>query len=458
MNLRRLMMVGTAAFGLTASVANADEYTARYDQFILNGDSVLNGAVLGGAWQTSFADALENELGVMQRPRTDYEPKGLPLGGFRLFPVLDLDAGYNDNVYATKHADGDGFFEVNPSVTLRSQWERDTLNFYAGLQTTLYDKFSTENTTDFDVGSTVRLEFGDSTDLRANIYYDGLHEPRTSPNEPGAAVEPTRYKLFHSDLMIDRKPNRFGITIGGVFDNYNYDNTRVFNTLAPPAPREITLSNADRDESIYTGFGRISYDFSPGYSAFIGASYESRDFAHVPDLYGYDRSSTGYHIDAGTQFFISRLVQGQVFIGYLDQNFKKQSGILHLADVNGLDYGANINWYVTPVLTLHLGAARTIDDTTIPGASAIDDQSVYLDADYELRRDIIIQGQVGFLTQRFVGLSRTDDAPTAGFEITWLINHNFRAFLQFNYNDRNSDVPGADYTQNVVMLGLRSQL
>jgi hypothetical protein len=55
-------------------------------------------------------------------------------------------------------------------------------------------------------------------------------------------------------------------------------------------------------------------------------------------------------------------------------------------------------------------------------------------------------------------LSRTDDAPTAGFEITWLINHNFRAFLQFNYNDRNSDVTGADYTQNVIMLGLRSQL
>lgn len=443
-------MLGTAAICFTAVAANADEYSARYDQFILNGDSVLNGAVLGGAWQTSFADALENELGVMQRPRTDYEPKGLPLGGFRLFPVLDLDAGYNDNVYATKHANGDGFFEVNPSLTLRSQWERDTLNIYAGTQTTLYDKYSTENTTDFDVGSTLRLEFGDATDLRANVYYDGLHEPRTSPNLLGNAAEPTHFKLFHSDLMLDRKPNRFGITVGGVYDNYNYDNTRLVGGGH--------LNNADRDESIYTVFGRVSYDFSPGYSGFIGVSYEGRNYTHVPDLYGYDRSSTGYHIDAGTQFFISRLVQGQIFAGYLKQNFKNQSGLLSLSDISALDYGANINWYVTPLLTVHLGAARTIDDTTLPGASATDDQTVYLNADYELRRDIIIQGQVGFLSQRFVGLSRTDDVPTAGAEITWLINHNFRAYLQFNYNDRNSDVSGADYTQNIVMLGLRSQL
>jgi hypothetical protein len=443
-------LLGAAALCCLGSAAFADEYTARYDQSLLNGDSVLNGAVLSGAWQSSFASSLINELGVMDRPRQDYEAKGLPLGGFRLYPVLDVAGGVTDNVFATSSAtDSADFLEVAPSLALRSQWGRDSLSFYGGSQTTLYDKFSSENMTNWDVGSAGRVDILGDTDVRANVYYDGLHEPRTSPDEPGFVAKPTAFNLFHSDAAIDHKPNRIGITVGAAYDDYHYDNT--------PLIGGGFLDNSGRNEDILTVYSRLSYDFSPGYTAFIGASYEDRNFLKNVDIAGFDRDSTGYHVDAGAQFFISHLIQGQVFAGYLTQDFKSTL-TSSLPNVNALDYGANINWYVTPLMTIHFGAARTIDDTTLASASASDDQTVYGSVDYELLRNVIVQGQVGYSSMKFVGIARTDKVPTAGAEVTWLIDHNLSLNAQYQYSHRSSDAVGEDYSQNTFMIGLKSQL
>jgi hypothetical protein len=283
------------------------------------------------------------------------------------------------------------------------------------------------------------------TNLRANVYYDALHEARTSPNEPGDVAKPTAYTLFHTDAAFDTKPDRFGITVGGAVDEYNYQNTPLFGGGE--------LDNAGRNENIYTAYSRASYDFSPGYSAFLGASYEDRTFLNHAALGGLDRDSTGYHIDLGSQFFISHLVQGQVFVGYLSQTFKSP-----FSNIDAVDYGANVNWYASPLLTVHLGASRTIDDTTLFGASASDDQTVYVSADYELLRNLIIQAQVGYMDQKFIGISRDDKVPVGNLQATWLINHNISLVGQYQYNQRSSDAPFSDYTQNTFSLGVNLQL
>ncbi len=424
--------------------------TAAYSQYQLNGDAIVNGAVLNGAWQDSFTSAILSELGVMQRARPDYEAKGLPLGGFRLYPVLDVAGGYNDNIFATPSATvGDEFLQIDPSLDLRSQWGRDFLSFYGGSQITLYDHNASQNITNWDVGSSGKIDILDDADIRANVYYDGLHEPRTSPDEPGDVAKPTAFDLFHGDLAADYKPDRLGLTLGGSWDNYMYQNTPLFGSGV--------LDNGGRNENVYTGFGRITYELSPGYEAFVGGSYQDRAFLRRFDMFGYDRSSTGYNINAGAQFFISHLIQGQAYLGYLTEDFKS-TPLSTLPNVGVLDYGASISWYATPLLTLHLGATRALDDTTIPGASASDDQTVYASADYELLRDVLVQGQVGYLNSRFVGITRTDKVPTANFQVTWLINHNFSAYAKYGYNDRSSDAPGQDYTQNIYMIGIKAQL
>jgi hypothetical protein len=431
------------------SAAVADELTANYDEYLLNGDAVLNGGVLNGAWQTSFASSFVNELGVMDRPRPDYTAKGLPLGGFRLYPTLGLAGGYDSNVFFSSKAASDEFAVISPSIDLQSQWGRDSLSVYGGAQSTFYDKNSSQNFTNWDVGTSGRADVMGASDIRVNVFYDGLSQPLSSPNTPGNASKPTTFDLFHADAAFDTKPNRLGLTVGASYDNYSYQNT--------PLVGGGVENNSPANEGILTAYARASYDFSPGYSAFIGGSYNNRNFQDTYDPFGYDRDSNGYQAVGGTQFFISHLIQGQVYGGYGGQTF--DTGVhLKLPNVSYFDYGANINWYVTPLLTIHLDASRSIDDTVLQGASASDDQQVYGGFDYEFLRDVLVQAQVGYLNQKFIGITRTDEVPTANVGVTWLLNHNFSLSAHYYYNDRTSSVPGIGFSQNVVMLGLKAQL
>src|SRR5690348_8289920 len=53
----------------------------------------------------------------------NYDAIGVPLGSFRLFPVLELDEVYNDNIYAAANSVGKtgSFIQlIKPSLDLRS--------------------------------------------------------------------------------------------------------------------------------------------------------------------------------------------------------------------------------------------------------------------------------------------------------------------------------------------------
>ncbi len=61
-------------------------------------------ACLGFACACPPSALADGPVGVMDRARPDYDPKGLPLGGFRLRPALDIGVTATDNVF--RHAIG----------------------------------------------------------------------------------------------------------------------------------------------------------------------------------------------------------------------------------------------------------------------------------------------------------------------------------------------------------------
>src|SRR3546814_19453782 len=64
---------------------------------------LLLGTVMGTAAVLSFpSNAQEPDRGqtVLERPRPDFDPKGLPVGGFRIFPQVTVQESYDDNIRA----------------------------------------------------------------------------------------------------------------------------------------------------------------------------------------------------------------------------------------------------------------------------------------------------------------------------------------------------------------------
>src|SRR5438445_9413483 len=72
----------------------------------------------------------QDERTPAARAAENYDPLGVPVGSFRLFPELELDEVYNDNIYASSPAFGrvGSFVQViKPTLDLRSDWNNHML-------------------------------------------------------------------------------------------------------------------------------------------------------------------------------------------------------------------------------------------------------------------------------------------------------------------------------------------
>jgi len=398
-----------------------------------------------GVVTPTYIGMTPENVGVMDRLRPEYDSKGIPLGGFRLFPTLDLAASYDDNVFRLPTAQSDYFFTISPTLRLQSQWGRHSLELYCGSSTYEYSKFSGENLTDWKVGADGRLDISRAMMFSANAYYGEFHELWSAPNNLLFQASPNRYYQTHADVETAYQPNRLGIGFGGSYDRFAWLNT--------PEIGGGTLYNYDRNESDYQVYGKVFYDFSPGYSGFMRVTYDTRQFQLMFDRSGWDRSSHGYRVDAGLDLQISHLLAGEVFVGYLDQRFARNVA-QPLPDLSGLDYGAQLDWYATPLLTLHLTGSRQLADVVIDGASLADNKTIALSADYELRRNIIVQLFASYTDSRFVGTIRDDTYPGAGVGVKYLINRYLSAGINYFYSERSTNIPGLQYNDNTISIDL----
>jgi hypothetical protein len=103
-------------------------------------------------------------------------------------------------------------------------------------------------------------------------------------------------------------------------------------------------------------------------------------------------------------------------------------------------------------MTVHLNAGRYISDVVLDGASASDDKLVKLSADYEVLRNVIAQAYFSYDLSNLRGIARTDNYPSAGAGVRYLMNEYLSTNLMYNFSDRTSNFPGANYTDDTISL------
>jgi hypothetical protein len=214
---------------------------------------------------------MADEMGVMERARPDYDAKGLPLGGFRLYPTLDLGVTGDTNIYRTDNNEaGDAYFTIAPNLDLRSDWNNNLVEVTAAVAHYRYAENDRESHTDWNVGGHGRLDILRGTTADGEVDYVSTHEQRWSPDEPNSAAEPTHYSDMHAEGAFTHDAGQLAFTLGGTFDRFDYD--------ATPLVGGGVLNNNDRDAKKYALRGRVSLELSDGYSFFVRGTYNARAF------------------------------------------------------------------------------------------------------------------------------------------------------------------------------------
>jgi hypothetical protein len=388
----------------------------------------------------------QNPMDVRHRPRPEYDPMGVPVGSFLLFPSLDIGEAFNSNIYATETNETSDFITTYaPSLTLVSDWNNHAVALSAHANGGVYAENSDENFFDYGFSAGGRLDVRRSTSVSAATSWDHRHEDRGSPEDVNGD-EPSEYDEFAIGIGGATSPGRLSLGVDGNYTHLDFQNVQD-NT-------GTTINNDDRNQSIWEGIVRAGYAFKSDYEVFVQGTYTDIVYDETFDDNGLNRDNNGWRADLGLAFDITDTLAGDVYGGYLQRYYDDPA----FTDTGSFDLGADLFWSITPLTTAHALVFRNFVETTQAGASSILETTGRIEIDHELMRNVIIGGHAALSNFQYEGISRDDDVWRFGADGRYLINRNFYVGGGADYITRDSNAPTESYDQFNVGVFVGAQM
>ncbi len=398
-----------------------------------------------------------------ERPRPDYDRLGMREGAFLLFPTIDLSETYDSNILASQTGTIDDFYTtLSPALTIQSDWARHALALTANGQFKWYTSHDTENVDNGSILAQGRYDIETGSYIAANAGYALQHEDRSSPTGtfginnllPKAPIE---YSTTTGYLGYVRDEGRIGVHADTTITSYSYPNTTTASGTIIP--------EVDRNRMEYVGSLRLSYEIVPTlpYQAFVRVignerQYNSVDLAQLAATgVSARRNSHGWEVDAGTAVQITRLVTGEIYAGYLEQDYQASS-IFPMS--SGPAFGGNLVWNITPLTALKGQFSQSVAETTLVGASSSSETNVQLSVEHEMLRNLLLLGSVAYIrddySQAAGTASRLDNTYAGSVGARYFLTRTWRLRADVAYSDRSSNVTNGGYNRLIATVGVQA--
>ncbi|MFM2042060.1 MAG: hypothetical protein RLY86_636 [Pseudomonadota bacterium] len=402
-----------------------------------------------GATITRNVDDAANPSGEADPQRVDesYQARGMEWGQFLFFPLLDVSASYNSNIFATRDdAKGDTITRIAPEFRLRSRFKEHSLNFRGRLEQFVYLDYTDDNRLDGSLQVDGRYDVRRTWEI--NFYADAnqQHEDRGSPDAAGG-LEPTRTRNATARVSTKADMGRYGIQ-----SEVAVQRRKFFST--PAANETGRIEQGFRDRTELSAMLRGSYEIFPGYSAVVEGTADTRNYDDERDRAGFDRSSEGATFRAGIGVDISQVIRGDFLVGYLKQNYDDP----RLSDPTGLSLKASFNWTPSRMTVVVPSLERSVYETTTSGASGMVRTGGTLTVRHELQRNLVVTGVGSVFFDTFKGSVREDWTYDTRVRALYSLSDNYYIGGEVGYRKRTSDTRSQGFDQTVVLLRVGFQI
>ncbi|WP_291711287.1 outer membrane beta-barrel protein [Bradyrhizobium sp.] len=396
-----------------------------------------------------------------KRLRTDDDPFGAVgdyAGSFLVKSAVEVSGGYGTNPARLNAPRGLATYVVAPEFLAVSDWERHALvadlrgsfTGYGGSLPATIDGAPNPAPTDID-----RPDFTGHIDGRLDVSRDlrltaqtRLHVATDNPGSPNIQAGLARYPLatsFGGTAGFDQNFNRLQVSAGGTIDRTTYQQSKLTDGTFS--------SNDDRNFNQYGGVGRISYEVTPGVKPFAEIEGDSRVHDQKFDRSGFERDSSGGYAKAGTSFELTRLLTGEVSIGYAARNYIDP----RLNRLEGFLTAGSLVWQVSGLTTARFNADTQVAETTLPGASGVLVHTYTVEVDHDFRRWLTAIGKFSYGTLDYQGFGRTDRTWSAEGDLIHKLTRNLWIKGTLRHDMLQSNEVGSSSAATVVMLGVRLQ-
>lgn len=388
----------------------------------------------------------DRNVSVRERGQPGYDPIGIRLGTFRGYGTLPVGVTFTDNVFATPSGEEDVILNVRPQLELRSQWSRHMLNLGADVDTLVYNDFTSEDRTNFTLSGLGRVDIQRGFFGSFNIRDAWLQEPRTDASAPSNTLEPVEYEHLQVGGDLSKEFNRLRVSGGVSHAALDYENTLAADGVTP-----VFQNDRDHESTTWTGRGDVA--LTPATAVFASVGVSTRDYKIQPvdsPAVLFSRDSKGQTYSLGANFDLTNLIRGEVSLGYLTEDFVDPL----FSDIDGLAAQARVEWFPTPLATFEFSAQRAVTETGIAGAAGALTTTLGARVDYELRRNVIVTGQLTHRDDEYEGVARDDTGLQTALDVLYLVNEHVGASVTFQRTERESNVAFAEFEQNSLGLNL----
>jgi hypothetical protein len=374
-----------------------------------------------------------------------FEQVGIRFGAFLVKPAIEVSEGYNTDPAGIPGGVGSWFTAISPELNVQSQWQRHELTATLRGTFTEYDSVSSQDRPYLDAKVNGRIDVTDFTHILLEARYLLSTDYPGSPNLPAGVAKLPPFTDIGATIGVTQRWNRFEVALKGTYDRFDYDNAQLLDGS--------TVSQKDRDYNQYGGQLRGSYELTPGIKPFVEADADTRVHDLPVDAAGEQRDSHGVSGKVGTTFELSRMLTGDISVGYLTRSYKDPT----LPDINALLFDASLTWAATGLTNVKFAASTKVDETILVGVSGVLRRDYLLQVDHALRRWLIGTLKFDYENDDYVGSTRVDKRYVAAAALTYKLSRAWQVKGEVREEWLRSNTAGVDYAATIATLGLRWQ-
>jgi hypothetical protein len=396
-----------------------------------------------------------------RRLKRDDDPFGAVgdyAGPFLVKSAVELSGGYDTNPGRTFEPHGLPTWVVAPEFLAVSNWERHALvadlrgsfTGYGGslpqtIDGTINPAPINLDRPDFTGHVDGRFDVSEDTDVAAQLRLRIATDNPGSPNiQAGLARYPV-YETVGSTVGFDQRFNRLQVSAGATVDRTTYQNSVLTDsTLA---------SNDDRNFNQYGEVGRVSYEVMPGLKPFAEVEGDTRVHDEQFDRSGFERNSTGGYAKAGTSFEFSRMLTGEVAVGWAERTYVDP----RLDRLQGFLTSGSLLWTASPLTTVRFSTDTQINETTLVGSPGVLVRTYTVEVDHDLRRWLTAIGKFTYGTYDYEQTVRNDRTYSVEGDLIYKMTRNLWVKGTLRYDVLDSNVPLSSSQATVMLLGVRLQ-
>ena len=379
-----------------------------------------------------------------------FAPLGVGIGDLRLFPFVELNAGYETNPN-----DSNAAVRSSPEARTEAGFDLRS-NFSSGSVTASlrggyaeYPGDSDANRPDASglIDGRIDVTRNDKIDLEGRLTL-----ATQTPGSPLLAVPGSTYLINRPIILTDgvtvgatHNFNRLAISLRGTFDRTQYgDGTESDGSI-------YRFSQDDYND--YGLIARAAYEMTPALIPFTEVGYDTRIHDNPIDLSGYARDSNGVTAKVGSTFEFTRLLTGNATVGYADRHYADT----RLQDLRGPTVDGTLIYTITPLTTATLRASTFLTETTLPGATGAISRSIGLELAHALFRDFTVSAAGTFQVNQYQGITVDETFAQATLKGTYKLNREVQIFGSLSRQSLDSSLAGSSFTNTIFLLGVRLQ-